>query len=190
MQIRPEKPEDAKAITAVHHSASKEYDMAGVIESLRREGDFSKHVSLVAIEDGKVVGHALFIDIGLTDGANKKIKTASLCPLGVLAEYQSRGIGGALVKEGLKRLKQTGYAAVLVSGDAAHYGKYGFTDVLTQNISGPYSGKDFMGLELRQNALKNLKKGTAVFPQAVLKMDEAAKSVTKELPQKTSTKGN
>jgi putative acetyltransferase len=140
---------------------------------LREAGDFSRHTSLVAVEEGKVVGCILFIDITLTDQTGRKIKTVTLTPLGILTEYQGRGIGRALIEQGLEEVKRRGYEAVLLIGDPALYGKFGFTSRLTENITGAYPGnKGFQGLELREGALK-FDHAIVTLAPAVIKMDQA-----------------
>ena len=49
-----------------------------------------------------------------------------LAPLAVLPERQKRWVGGALVREGLKQLRQRGHDLFFVYGDPGYYGRFGF----------------------------------------------------------------
>ena len=58
-------------------------------------------VSLVAEIDGRVIGHIAFSPLTISDGTRNWY---GLGPVSVLPEYQRKGIGGALIREGLARL--------------------------------------------------------------------------------------
>ncbi len=53
-------------------------------------------------------------------------------------EYQSQGIGGRLIKEGLKQLKATGVELVFVLGHPGYYPKYGFSTAGIQGFEASY----------------------------------------------------
>lgn len=81
-------------------------------------------LALVACRDGAVIGHVAFTLCHLT-GRGEPI--ALLAPLAVAPAWQKRGIGSALVRAGLERLKRAGVMMVLVLGDPAYYGRFGFS---------------------------------------------------------------
>lgn len=85
--------------------------------------DWEKVISLVADSDGRVVGHVAFTRCAAENG---ECAVALLAPLAVTPERQGRGIGSALVREGLERLRQQRIAVVCVLGDPAYYGRLGF----------------------------------------------------------------
>lgn len=91
-------------------------------------------LSLTARQDGGLAGHVIFtlcaID-GQTDTA------ALLGPLAVEPAVQRSGIGSALVREGLARMAALGARHVLVLGDPAYYGRFGFAE--ESGISPPYA---------------------------------------------------
>ena len=62
-------------------------------------------MSLVAEVDGRVVGHIAFSPVAMSDGTNHWY---GLGPVSVLPQCQRRGIGKALIQEGLARLKELG----------------------------------------------------------------------------------
>src|SRR5262245_26783884 len=121
--LRPERPSDAADVRAVHVAAFPTPAEANLVDALRSAGHAS--VSLVAEADGKIVGHILFSPMSIaehpaiTDGLG-------LAPLAVLPALQRRGIGAALVREGLDSCRKLGAGFVAVLGDPAYYTRFGF----------------------------------------------------------------
>src|SRR5512134_337309 len=102
--IRDETKADYAAITEVTAAAFESLEISGhteqfIIEALRSAGALT--VSLVAEVDGRVVGHIAFSPVAVSDGARNWY---GLGPVSVLPEHQRRGIGKALIREGLSRL--------------------------------------------------------------------------------------
>ena len=85
-------------------------------------------VSLVAEVDGRVVGHIAFSPVTISDGSQNWY---GLGPVSVLPEYQRTGIGGALINEGLLRLRGLGARGCCLVGHPDYYKRFGF-----QNIPG------------------------------------------------------
>jgi putative acetyltransferase len=80
-------------------------------------------VSLVAEMDGRVVGHIAFSPVVMSDGSPGWY---GLGPVSVLPEYQAQGIGGALIQEGLSRLKGLGARGCCLVGHPEYYKRFGF----------------------------------------------------------------
>jgi putative acetyltransferase len=71
--------------------------------------------SLVAVEQGSVVGHILFSELAVeVDG--RRMKSAALAPMAVRPDRQRQGIGSRLIETGLAMLRDRGYDAVIVLG--------------------------------------------------------------------------
>ena len=93
-----------------------------IVVALRAAGALS--VSLVAEHSGRVVGHVAYSPVTISSGANDWY---GLGPLAVVPDLQSQGIGSALVRAGLERLRSLSARGCVVLGDPAYYGRFGFT---------------------------------------------------------------
>jgi predicted N-acetyltransferase YhbS len=86
--------------------------------------------------------------------------------MSVLPEFQNKGIGGKLIKEGLKVAEQLGFTSVIVLGHPEYYPKFGFEKASTWSIKPPFDAPDdaFMAIELVENALIDAS-GMLEYPQ-------------------------
>ncbi len=97
-----------------------------IITALRQAGALT--ISLVAEIDGKIVGHVAFSPIKISDGTEN---WHGLGPVSVLPEYQKKGIGKALINEGLSILKNIGSKGCALVGDPNYYKYFGFKNIPT-----------------------------------------------------------
>jgi len=124
--IRDETESDAAVITQVTVAAFETMEISNhteqfIIEALRSARALT--LSLVAEVDGRVVGHIAFSPVAISDGTKNWY---GLGPVSVLPEYQRRGIGKALILEGLSRLKKLGAKGCCLVGHPQYYRKFGF----------------------------------------------------------------
>jgi putative acetyltransferase len=124
--IRRETDADWGAITEVTIAAFKTLEISNhteqfIIEALRTARALT--VSLVAEADGRVVGHIAFSPVTVSDGTQNWY---GLGPVSVLPEYQRKGIGKALIREGLSRLERQDARGCCVVGHPDYYRKFGF----------------------------------------------------------------
>jgi putative acetyltransferase len=126
--------------------------------------DGSVVVSLVAVVDGNLVGHVLFSRLTIQTSA-AALPGLALAPLAVLPVFERRGIGAALVREGLRRLVDLGETIVIVLGEPAYYTRFGFSRERARDLRSRYSGPAFMSLELVPRALDGVT-GDVVYPPA------------------------
>lgn len=79
-----------------------------------------------------------------------------LGPLAVAPELQGEGLGKAMMREAIWRAACRGHGAILLVGDAPYYERFGFTTVPMAGLSmpGPFERGRFLGLELREGALR------------------------------------
>lgn len=151
MRIRAETEADGAGVRAVNEAAFETPAEADLVEALRRK-DVSL-VSLVAEIEGGVVGHILFSPVSLTGHGH--LKLMGLAPMAVVPDHQCKGIGSALVREGLARCKDLGYCAVVVVGHAEYYPRFGFVPAHRHGLRCEYEvpADVFMVAELEAGAL-------------------------------------
>lgn len=158
MEIRKERQQDASAIRYVNEQAFGDAGEAGLVEKLRARKRLV--CSLVAIEDGQVVGHILFTTVTVEqDGAN--FHAVALGPMAVVPEFQRKGIGSRLVRAGLDECLRLGHEIVFVLGHADYYARFGFAPAKPRGIACEFEAPEsaWMVLELREGALGG-RKGT------------------------------
>jgi putative acetyltransferase len=129
--IRNETHDDVCTIAEVTIAAFKTLEISNhteqfIIEALRTAKALT--VSLVAEMDGRVIGHIAFSPVTISDGTPNWY---GLGPVSVLPEHQRKGIGKALIKEGLSRLKDMNAQGCCLVGHPDYYRKFGF-----KNMSG------------------------------------------------------
>ena len=153
--IRKEDPKDIRQIQEVNERAFGQPQEANIVESLRR--NCKEILSLVAVNDDRVVGHVLFSPAEL-EGGGKRIKGMGLAPMAVLPEYQSKGIGSKLVEAGIEQLVQSGCPFIVVLGHAGYYPRFGFEPASRRGIRSAWDVPDeaFMILVLDGSAMQGI----------------------------------
>src|SRR5690554_956095 len=116
--IRQESKNDYKITESVVEQAFKSPERSNpnehiLVAKLRESNAFIPELSLVAEVDGKIVGHTMFTKL-IIKSAEKEHESLALAPVSVLPSYQNRGVGSALINEGLKIAKELGYKSVIV----------------------------------------------------------------------------
>ncbi|HLA44589.1 MAG TPA: N-acetyltransferase [Aggregatilineales bacterium] len=154
--IRPEQPTFYERISEIHRIAFGGEVEPGIVEKLRAASDFDPKLSLMALYDGQVVGHAVFSPATIVGHEN--LKGMGLGPVGVLPEYQNQGIGSALCYEGLEVCRKSGIDYVVVLGHPTYYPRFGFVIASTKGLNNPFKAPDeaFMVIELKPGALDSV----------------------------------
>lgn len=136
MRIRDETHADIDAITAVTIAAFETLAISNhteqfIIAALRTAGALS--VSLVAELDGRVIGHIAFSPVTISDGTADWF---GLGPVSVLPEFQRQGVGTALIREGLSRLRKLDALGCCLVGHPEYYVRFGFGNVSGLSLDG------------------------------------------------------
>lgn len=150
--IRPERPEDHGAIRELHREAFGGGAEADLVDALRNDGHAT--ISLVAEWRGNVVGHILFSPVKTSGTAHPPV--LGLAPLAVLPSHQRLGLGSKLVREGLLAAMDLGASAVIVLGDPAYYGRFGFSSASARGLTSAFADghpEAFQAVELVEGGL-------------------------------------
>ena len=109
-------------------------DLAG---ALLTSSSTPQVINLVASDESAILGHIAFSPVCSNDGKKQPIGSI-LSPLAVATRHQRQGIGTLLIQEGLRWLKEKDCPAVLVYGDPAYYGRFGFKADLAKAFLPPF----------------------------------------------------
>lgn len=164
LTIRPEQPADHEQVFHVNELAFGQPDEARLVQALRRSPAFIPELSLVAVEDDRVVGHILFSRIAVRSGTTAH-EALALAPMAVLPARQRVGVGSSLVKRGLADARRLGHGVVILVGHPEYYPRFGFVPGEPLGIRPPFevSPGAFMVLELQPNALAGIR-GEVEYP--------------------------
>ena len=121
LKIRDSVSADIGAIELLYPDAFPDEDLLPLVRDLLP--DTIVTTSIVGEIDSKIVGHVIFTKCGI---AGERTNAALLGPLVVTPARQGQRIGSALVRAGLRQLKDRDVRFVCVLGDPAFYGRLGF----------------------------------------------------------------
>jgi len=130
MLIRPESADDENVIRKLvyrafenhpHHEPGAKPTEHEIVDRLRVDDALS--LFLVAEEDGRISGHIAFSEVTVAD---QRCGWYGLGPVAVLPERRNAGIGAALIREGLARMKVLGAAGIVLLGEPNYYSRFGF----------------------------------------------------------------
>ncbi len=173
IEIREATEADEQAIAYVAMQAfgrGEGPEIVALIAGLSSDPSAQPVLSLVATLDREVVGHILFSRVRLPQSPNE-VSAAILSPLAVHPDVQSRGIGGRLIGEGLRRLGEAGVELVFVLGHPGYYPRFGFAEAGVRGFEAHYPIRPvhagaWMVKELRAGAL-NRARGRVVCADAL-----------------------
>lgn len=150
--IRPEEHKDYKSIISLILRSFQEgtdysdgTDIIALVEEIRDSKYYIPELSFVAELNDIIVGHFLFSKFplsptkegGYDNGENSEI--VMLAPVSVHADYFRQGIGTAMLKLGIEKVKELGYKGITVEGNYNFYNRVGFRTSSEYNIF-PTSG--------------------------------------------------
>lgn len=163
MRIRAETPADLQAIREINEQAFGQKLEADLVDAIRASDRFVQELSLVAEEGDELVGHVLLSYVDLEPGTHQILQ---LGPLAVRPPQQRRGVGTALMTEALRLAEERAEPMVMIEGDPAYYGRFGFRRSQELGIEPPLrvEAKHFMVCTL--HAYDPALRGRAVYSEA------------------------
>ena len=126
INIRAETPSDIQAIhqvteTAFLNAEHTDHTEQFIVKALRDAGALT--LSLVAEEDGQIIGHVALSPVVISDGAKAWY---GLGPISVSPKQQGKGVGSALMNAAINDLKELNANGCVLLGEPAYYGRFGF----------------------------------------------------------------
>ena len=123
-----------ETVLALTRAAFPEEDLTGLVGDLVGREDVT-----VVMADGDA-GYAIFTECEVAPGGER---VALLGPVAVAPDQQRRGVGSAVIRDGLRALvgarepARPRCSAVIVLGDPRFYGRFGFS-AEHQRVRAPY----------------------------------------------------
>jgi predicted N-acetyltransferase YhbS len=126
ISIRQETAEDIAAIHSLTEEAFRDVEHSShteqyINDALRNSGQLT--LSLVAVEQEKVVGHVAISPVTLSDTTSDWY---GLGPVAVSPTRQCEGIGSLLIRRALEMTREKGAHGCVVLGEPEYYGRFGF----------------------------------------------------------------
>lgn len=105
-----------------------------VLHRLRESSAYLPEISLLAEQDGKILGHVAWSK-GVVKGADGKTTEAvTFGPIAVDPAVQGKGIGSALLRKTIPLAAAMGFPCVVIYGNPAYYGRFGFEEAAKWGI--------------------------------------------------------
>jgi putative acetyltransferase len=128
---------DLEAVLAVNRAAFGGEDVPALVRDLLDDPSARPHLSLIARDGDRIIGHALFtaarVGTGDTPGSS-----VILGPLAVIPDAQGRGAGGLLLQVGLRLLGASGIRLVFLAGYPDYYRRHGFEPAYPHGFTPPF----------------------------------------------------
>jgi predicted N-acetyltransferase YhbS len=141
-----ERPADHAAVHELHVAAFTVDPVTGAVrapddvpearlaDELRADAGFLPHLSLVAVDDDRIVGHVLATRGWVEPPA---VPALGLGPLGVAPDRQGQGVGTVLVHALVAVAEAAGERLVALLGAPGYYGRFGFVRSTDLGITPP-----------------------------------------------------
>jgi len=193
--IRATTPEDFRATEHVTREAFWNVYVPGcdehyLLKVMRNSDGFIPELDLVAIHNGEVVGNIVCDRAKLETDTSETVKVLTLGPVSVLPEFQSKGIGSALIEEVKKLAADIGFEAILLYGDPNYYSRLGFipAEALDIRTPGDMYAEPLQVFELHESALTG--KSGRYYENYVYEVDDqAVAEFDKAFPPKEEIEG-
>ena len=136
-----------------------------MVEAIRASDAYVPELALVAEAGGEVVGHVMFSYATLRGDEERRV--LCMAPVSVAPAWQSKGVGGALIREGIARCEARGEPLVHVLGHPGYYPRFGFEPARPHGIE-PADARtpDGASMMIKLSAYDARYRGRLVYPPA------------------------
>jgi putative acetyltransferase len=167
--VRQEDPGDAGQVRDLLEVSFPGYGEAVLVDRLRSDGDID--LSLVAEDEGVVIGYIAFSRLMIESGGRRPFHAAALAPLAVYPEYQQQGVATRLVREAHACLAAMGITLSVVVGEPGYYTRFGYSHRRAAHFDSDYQSPFLMAISFGAAPFH----GKLVYPAAFgLLSDDAA----------------
>jgi putative acetyltransferase len=160
--VRAETPDDHDDIRRIVDEAFGDTITSAIVDGIRALDRFVPQLSLLAVSDGRPVGHVISSYIDLVPGTSRVLQVG---PLAVVPSHQRQGFGTALMHETVRIADEQGEPMLLIEGDPKYYGRFGFTRADAVGIEPPPEARGPQFFMIRPlGAYDPTLQGRAVYP--------------------------
>ncbi len=135
IHIRKAVASDLDKVLSVERAAFETDGEAKLTHDLLQDPEAQPVVSLLAMEGDEAIGHILFTRAGVESDPSPSAYI--LAPLAVIPPRQKQGVGGKLIRHGLRMLSDSGVDLVFVLGHTDYYPRFGFKPALPLGFEPP-----------------------------------------------------
>jgi len=139
--IRSTEDADLPHILEVERDAFGEDEEAELVRQLLDDPTARPLLSLLAWRGERPAGHILITHADLeteTGDEMPAVRGSILAPLAVVPGCQRSGVGGALVRDAIRRTAAAGVDLMFVLGHPSYYPRHGFTPAGRQGFEAPF----------------------------------------------------
>lgn len=176
LTFRLETPDDHRQVEELTRRAfGHDCDEHFIVHLLRESPSYIPELCFIACDGNEILGHILYTRAYIHSPGGQKHEVISFGPISVLPEYQSKGIGTALIELTIAIAKNKGdHDAVFIYGDPEYYHRFGFTNAVRYDVTTPKGEnfEEFMGMELYPGGLLGIK--GKLHQDAAFTVDKAA----------------
>ena len=129
--------------------------IGGLVHALLEDTDPAEVTGFVAVDAGQPVGAVIFSRLNF----EQPIDAWLLAPVAVHCDRQRQGIGQALIRFGLREMRDRGASVAITYGDPKYYGKVGFHPISPEVIRAPFEltqPEGWLGQSLCGDAIRTL----------------------------------
>ena len=129
-----------------------------VLHNLRKAESFIEELAYVAVENEKIIGHIAYSKVFFESARIMSNEVIAFGPISVHPDYQKKGIGKKLIEFTSQKAKESGYKAILITGNHNYYNPLGFRSASKYHVHLPGVPTDeeaifFMAKELEAGYL-------------------------------------
>lgn len=140
LRFRPETPADFRRVEELVRDAFWDVYAPGcsehlVLHRLRESPAYLPEISFLAERDGEILGHVAWSKGVVKGPEGKTTGVLTFGPIAVAPACHGQGIGTALLNKTLPLAAATGVPCVVIYGNPAYYGRFGFEDAAKWGIT-------------------------------------------------------
>ena len=136
--FRAARPHDHASTRQVVEAAFRPEDVVTFLDALRADGCILGE--WLAEDSSGPMALIVFSRVWIAQKNRKRLDAAMLTPLAVRPDRQRLGIGTQLMDYALKSLEAHGETLFFVLGHPSFYPRAGFSSILAQTVTSPWSG--------------------------------------------------